>query len=362
MLCSSTHDTKRSEDVRARLNVLSELVDDWAQSVARWFELTRNHVSQVDAKPAPTSNDQYLLFQTLLGTWPDPAPASAQELAGYRDRIVAFMEKAVKEAKQNSNWVNPNVQYDEAVHSFVGNLLSDRPDNPFLESFAPFARRVARLGRFNSLAQVVLKLTAPGVPDIYQGNEIWDFSLVDPDNRRRVCFEIRARILDSLRPLLDQPSENLDRQVADLLAHAIDGRIKMYVTSRLLRHRQSNPELFKFGSYRALKPVGPKAEYLCAFQRQHQEHALIVATCIRPVSAAPDETTPPVGAAAWADTFLPLLQLPSDTSLTEILTGRESPNHDRAGRRDPSGPEPGFRNPPRRRDRSHPWPQRGRGQ
>ena len=323
MLCSSTHDTKRSEDVRARLNVVSELVDDWAQSVTQWFELTRNHLAQVDGKPAPTSNDRYLLFQTLLGTWPDPTPASAQELAGYRERILAFMEKAVKEAKQNSNWVNPNVQYDEAVRSFVAILLSDRPDNPFLGSFAPFAQRVARLGRFNSLAQVVLKLTAPGVPDIYQGNELWDFSLVDPDNRRQVCFENRARILDALRPLLDQPTENLDRQVADLLAHAIDGRIKMYVTSRLLRHRQSNPELFKFGSYRALKPDGPKAESLCAFQRQHDERALIVATCIRPASVAPDETALPVGAAAWEDTFLPLHNFPSDMSLTEILTGRE---------------------------------------
>ncbi len=325
MLCSSTHDTKRSEDVRARLHVVSELVDDWARSVAQWFELTTNHLAQVDGKPAPTSADRYLLFQTSLGTWPDPAPASAQELGGYRERIVAFMDKAVKEAKQNSNWVNPNVDYDEAVRSFVGTLLSDRPDNAFLKSFAPFAQRVARLGRFNSLAQVVLKLTAPGVPDIYQGNEVWDFSLVDPDNRRQVCFESRARMLDSLRPLLDQPTENLDRQVADLLAQAIDGRIKLYVTSRLLRHRQSNPELFKFGSYVPLKPVGSKAECLCAFQRQHDERALIVATCIRPASVAPGETAPPVGETAWKDTFLPLPNFPSGMTLTELLTGRELP-------------------------------------
>ena len=202
MLCSSTHDTKRSEDVRARINVSAELVDEWGR-IGRpaGSSSTRNYLSQVDGNPAPTSNDQYLLFQTLLGTWPDPAPASAQELADYRDRILAYMEKAIKEAKQNSNWVNPNVEYDEAVRSFVAAVLSDLRDNPFLESFAPFAQRVARLGRFNSLAQVVLKLTAPGVPDIYQGNELWDFSLVDPDNRRPVCFASRAKILDSLLPV-----------------------------------------------------------------------------------------------------------------------------------------------------------------
>ena len=157
MLCSSTHDTKRSEDVRARINVLAELVEEWNRNVTCWLSLTRSYVSQVEEMPAPTVNDQYLLYQTLLGTWPDPAPSTAQELAAYRDRIMRYMEKAIKEAKQHTSWVNPNEEYDAAVGRYVMGVLAELQDNPFLESFVPFARRVARLGRFNSLAQLVLE-------------------------------------------------------------------------------------------------------------------------------------------------------------------------------------------------------------
>src|SRR5262249_5459104 len=229
MLCSSTHDTKRSEDVRARINVLAELADDWDEHVGRWFDLARRSLTEVEGKPAPSRNDQYLLFQTLLGTWLDPMPNSLVSLHEYRDRILTYMEKAVKEAKQHTNWINPNEEYDQAVRSFVMSLLSEVRDNPFLDSFIPFARRVAFLGRFNSLAQVVLKLTAPGVPDIYQGSEIWDYSLVDPDNRRPVNFRRRSEMLASLLPMLEASQEPQDRSVADLLANAADGRIKMYV-------------------------------------------------------------------------------------------------------------------------------------
>ena len=129
---------------------------------------------------------------------------------------------------------------------------------------------MARLGRFNSLAQLVLKLTSPGIPDIYQGNELWDFSLVDPDNRRPVDYVSRAEILNTLLPMLEDRAEDLDRQVADLLTHAIDGRIKLYVTARLLRHRRSHPELFKLGGYHSLTPVGARAEAVCVFERRYE--------------------------------------------------------------------------------------------
>src|SRR5262249_42571206 len=142
MICSTTHDTKRSEDVRARINVLAELVEEWSFEVAHWLELTKDHVSLVDGTPAPTANDRYLLFQTLLGTYPDPPP-TADEFGAYRERIVHYMEKAIKEAKQHTSWVNPNKEYDGAVARFVEALLDNPEENPFLEAFRPLARRVA---------------------------------------------------------------------------------------------------------------------------------------------------------------------------------------------------------------------------
>jgi (1->4)-alpha-D-glucan 1-alpha-D-glucosylmutase len=271
---------------------------------------------------APTANDQYLFFQTLIGTWPDPAPSERLDLAVYRDRIMHYMEKAIKEAKEHTSWVNPNEEYDAAVALYVTGVLGELNGNPFLESFAPFAARVARLGRFNSLAQVVLKLTSPGIPDIYQGNEVWDLSLVDPDNRRPVDYAIRANMLTTMLPMLECPGTCLDREVADLLAHAIDGRIKMYVTARLLQYRRSHAELFNQGSYESRAPLGAKADSVCAFERRFERNALIVAVCIRPASVSEGGEIAPI-AQTWDNTVLPLPGLPPGTRLREVLTGRE---------------------------------------
>jgi (1->4)-alpha-D-glucan 1-alpha-D-glucosylmutase len=234
-----------------------------------------------------------------------------------------YMEKAIKEAKQHTSWVNPNEEYDAAVGRYVSGVLADLKDNPFLNSFMPFAQRVARLGRFNSLAQVVLKLTSPGIPDIYQGNELWDYSLVDPDNRRQVDYAVRVKMLSEMRPMLDGTDDGLDRQVANLFAHAADGRIKMYVTARLLHYRRSHAELFKQGSYGGLAPLGAKADAVCAFERRFEEQVLIVATCIRPASVSERGAIAPTGERAWANTVLPLPGLPESTRLKEVLTGRE---------------------------------------
>src|SRR5262249_30179049 len=146
MLCSSTHDTKRSEDVRARINVLAELAADWRRVVTGWLDKCLIHVSEVDGMPAPTPRDQDLLFQALVVARPDPAPVSAEELAAYRDRLSHYMEKAIKEAKQHTSWVNPNEEYDAAMSRYVAGVLAGSKDNPFLESINPFAQRVARLG------------------------------------------------------------------------------------------------------------------------------------------------------------------------------------------------------------------------
>ena len=210
---------------------------------------------------------------------------------------------------------------------YVTGVLADLKDNPFLESFMPFAQRVARLGRFNSLAQVVLKLTSPGIPDIYQGNELWDFSLVDPDNRRPVDYAIRVKIAE--RHAADARSRRRRTwtgRLRSLFAHAVDGRIKMYVTARLLHYRRSHAELFKQGSYHSLAPVGAKADAVCVFERRFEQRVLIVAACIRPASVSDGGKVAPIGTKAWANTVLTLPGLAVGTRLKEVLPAASSPS------------------------------------
>ncbi len=203
LLATSTHDTKRSEDVRARINVLSEIPEEWARVVAQWRQGHAPLLPRVDGQPAPSANDQYLFYQTLVGTWEEGMDQEALEV--YRQRLVAYMLKAVKEAKQYTSWINPNEEYDEAVRTFVAGVLVDEAEAPFRLSLESFVRQVAHFGRLNSLVQVLFKLTAPGVPDVYQGSELWDLSLVDPDNRRPVDFERRRKVLVYLQDRLSRP-------------------------------------------------------------------------------------------------------------------------------------------------------------
>src|SRR5205814_1179026 len=200
LLATSTHDTKRSEDVRARILAISELPDLWRRSLTRWRAINRRWKKQIEDAEAPDANEEYLLYQTLLGTWPidqsgaplaDPGP-------DYIERAQAYMNKALNEAKVNTSWIQPNDEWLAATREFVEKVLDAGPKNKFLPLFLPFAEQIARLGAINSLTQVLLKLTSPGVPDIYQGNEIWDFSLVDPDNRRPVDYAKRREMLNCL--------------------------------------------------------------------------------------------------------------------------------------------------------------------
>ncbi len=322
MLSSSTHDTKRSEDVRARINVLSELVAEWEKLVPRWLAETAEGLSQVDGQSAPTRNDQYLLFQTLVGTWPDPAPVTSQEISEYRDRIIQYMEKATKEAKKHTSWVNPNEEYDEAVRKFVTFVLDDLKETPFARSFLPFARKLAFFGRFNSLAQTCLKLTSPGVPDIYQGMEMWDFGLVDPDNRRPVDYPTRIQALETLRPLLAGKDADSVARAGELLTEAVDGRIKLYLTARLLQHRRQHPAIFQTGDYQAIPPTGAQADATCAFMRREGQHMLVTAACIQPVKVTRGRVVAPLGEVAWSDTFFPLPGACPQDRFLDILTRR----------------------------------------
>ncbi|MCA1659348.1 MAG: malto-oligosyltrehalose synthase, partial [Verrucomicrobiaceae bacterium] len=226
MLTTSTHDTKRSEDVRARMVAISEVPDLWRSAIQRWRVLNRKAKTKMEDAEAPDANEEYLLYQTLLGTWPvdregKPVAEANEE---YIARLQAYMAKALKEAKINTSWIQPNEQWDTATRDFVARLLEPGAKNRFVPVLLPLVEEIARLGAINSLSQVVLKLTSPGVPDIYQGNEIWDYSLVDPDNRRPVDYAKRREMLQSLGKTA--PDE--------LLTNWADGRIKLFVTQKLL--------------------------------------------------------------------------------------------------------------------------------
>lgn len=317
MLATSTHDTKRSEDVRARIAVLSELPREWRTALSRWSRLNRRFKTRVEGRVAPDRNEEYLLYQTLLGAWPC-AGQGAQLLAAQPDetfveRIVAYMQKAIKEAKVNTSWVNPNQAWDEAVSAFVRQILAVRPDNTFLQEFVPFAERIARYGVWNSLAQTTLKLTAPGVPDTYQGTESWDLSLVDPDNRRPVDYDRYARQLQELTMHDGDPAALL----RVLVAQPADGRIKLWITQRLLQLRRRLPRLFAEGSYQPLQASGVHSEQVVAFARRLEHHTLIVVVP-RLVTrlCAPDAA--PVGA-VWQETRL-VLPDANHARLSNVLT------------------------------------------
>ncbi len=313
MLASSTHDTKRSEDTRARIIALSELPDKWQASLLTWREMNAAHKTTIEGEPsqAPDPNEEYLLYQILLGTWPvgakgkDPQPTadapstksqfaalSEAEHTEYVTRIQEYMTKAIKEAKVNSSWVQPNEAWDKGVRDFIAALLTRQTDNPFLKAFEPLAERVAQLGALNSLIQTTLKLTVPGVPDIYQGTETWDFSLVDPDNRRPVDYAQREEALHSLDAATPQ----------DLLAHWPDGRVKLFVLSAILHYRRDHPELFREGGYRVLKVSGKYADNVVAFVREHDDHAVAV---IVPRLVSRLDNYPPVGP-CWDNTAITL--------------------------------------------------------
>ncbi|MBC8023258.1 MAG: malto-oligosyltrehalose synthase, partial [Burkholderiales bacterium] len=232
MLATSTHDNKRSEDVRARIDVITEMVPAWRLQLTKWNRMNEGKKSLVDESPAPSRNDEYLLYQTLLGSFPTGEPRG-KELAAYRDRILAYVQKAAREAKLHTSWALVNEPYEAATAAFAAALLDDSQPNAFLEDLRVAARTVTWIGFLNSLSMAAVKLTSPGVPDIYQGNETWDFSLVDPDNRRPVDYERRRRMLGELAKLGDKPGAAL----GEIFRGLDDGRAKLYVVWRLLQLR-----------------------------------------------------------------------------------------------------------------------------
>ncbi len=266
MLATATHDTKRGEDARARLAVLSEVPDEWRRQVSGWSRLLRARLGDVEGSAPPARDDEYMFYQMLVGSWPMElleAP-TAEGLEAYRGRIQAALEKALREGKQRSNWAAPNLEYEAAMLAFAAEAL--RPEGGFLTSFLPFVERIARLGVQNSLVQTALKLTAPGVPDIYQGCELWDLSLVDPDNRRAVDYREREAALAALAQRLEVEEERA-ALLESLLATWRDGRIKLGVTALLLAIRREYAELFAAGGYLAVETNGEDANWAFGFVR-----------------------------------------------------------------------------------------------
>ncbi|HET8576334.1 MAG TPA: malto-oligosyltrehalose synthase [Methylomirabilota bacterium] len=301
LLATSTHDTKRGEDVRARINVLSEIPGEWGAHVRRWRALARRWKREVDGQTAPDRNDEYLLYQTLVGAWPvEPAP----DLAAFTARIGAYMEKATKEAKRWTSWVNPNAAYDAAVREFVTGLLA--PGGRFLDEFLPFQQRVAFHAVVNSLAQTLLKIGAPGVPDFYQGSELWDLSLVDPDNRRPVDFAGRQALLTDLDARVQARGTDLAGLCAELLERWTDGRVKLYLIQRGLGLRRERPGLFERGAYVPLEAGGERAEHLVGFARVESGRAVIVAVPRLAARLTGFSGRFPLGSPTWGESWLAL--------------------------------------------------------
>jgi (1->4)-alpha-D-glucan 1-alpha-D-glucosylmutase len=300
MLATSTHDTKRSEDVRARIDVLSEIPEEWRGALVRWNRTNTARKSIVNGELAPDRNDEYLFYQVLLGAWPfDPSP---EEFAVFRERITNYMLKAIKEAEVHTSWVNPNAEYEEATRNFVTQVLTDDPGDLFRQDFDALQRRVAFFGQVNGLSQVLLKLTSPGVPDVYQGQELWDFSLVDPDNRRPVDYERRKHLLADLRHRIE--NGDLVGLCRELLSTSTDGRIKMFLTHMILAFRREHQALFDAGGYRPLRTIGRRRRHVCAFVRQREEETLIVVAPRLAVRLTGGSESWPVGGPAWRDTWL----------------------------------------------------------
>lgn len=305
MLASSTHDTKRSEDVRARINVLSELPREWRTHVFRWCRLNQRKKTEIDGELAPSRNDEYLLYQTLIGTWPT-TPMTGEAKAAYIDRIKQYMLKATHEAKVHTSWISPHTAYEEALNSFITEILNDSHGRSFIAAFDPFARRIAEFGLAVALGQTLFKLTCPGVPDVYQGTELCDLSLVDPDNRRPVDFQHRAELLKSLEEQLDSASTKREGLISDLIERRHDGTLKLFLIWRALTCRRQHPDVFSKGAYVPLAPTGTRQDNACAFAR-HLRGTTIIAVVSRFLTQLTNGNTPWIGESLqWENTALPL--------------------------------------------------------
>jgi (1->4)-alpha-D-glucan 1-alpha-D-glucosylmutase len=313
---TTTHDTKRSEDVRARLNVLSEIPAEWGKALRKWHLLNLAHKLQLPrGRQFPDKNEEYLLYQTLVGTW----PLRQADHAGYVQRIQGFMQKAIREAKVNSSWIRPNKQYEDSTMEFVRKILDPELGAGFLKDFEAFQQTILPAGLNNALCQALIKITAPGIPDFYQGSELWDFRLVDPDNRGTVDYQQRQNLLTSLQKLAAEkdPAD----LAAELKSSISDGRLKLFVIHKALALRNRYPMLFSDGSYLAVRSEGNRRRNAMAFLRMRGEEAVLTATGRFFMEFA----STPVGE-SWEDGHFDLPDFAHNWSWRDIYTNQRFEN------------------------------------
>ncbi|HEV8308501.1 MAG TPA: malto-oligosyltrehalose synthase [Methylomirabilota bacterium] len=330
MCATATHDTKRGEDLRARITVLSEIPREWQARLTRWRRLNRRRRQPVGERLAPSRNEEYLFYQTLVGAWPlTQLDAAAHQVVV--DRLTSYLLKAVREAKINTSWINPDEPYERAIQRYVASVLDRVESAAFLADLEGFLAEIADAGLFAALSQAVLKLTCPGVPDLYQGTELWDFSLVDPDNRRPVDYAHRSALLADLEARCARPEADLRGLAAELVATRADGRLKLYLIWRALAARRRHPALQPGGGYRALSASGSRADHVCALARVAQDdHVVVIAPRWFTRLQGPDGL--PFGAEVWEDTEVLLESIPAAPTYRNLFTGESVPGRTAHGR------------------------------
>jgi (1->4)-alpha-D-glucan 1-alpha-D-glucosylmutase len=332
MITTSTHDTKRSEDARARLNVLSEIPEEWRQGLIRWSRMNKKNKAMIDGQLVPDRHEEYLLYQTLVGVWPLSVTKEKEDEI-FRGRVKDYMLKAAREAKVNTSWISPNILYEEKLVKFVDAILSPSPRNPFLNDFKIFQEKISYLGMFNSLSQALLKMACPGIPDFYQGTEIWDFSLVDPDNRRPVDYEIRRPMLEKLMGTMKMDQSDCIGFVRMLIDNWRDGLVKLYLTFKALNYRKENRHLFLEGSYLPVIGEGALKEHVCAFARKKEEQAILIVVprfLSRLVQSTEDR---PLGEQVWGESRIVISgEIPGDR-FQNIFTGEVVQGVDQNGQK-----------------------------
>ena len=295
---TSTHDTKRGEDIRARINVLSEIPKEWEANIKIWNKLNEKKKKVINGNSVPDKNDECFLYQTLIGAF----PFYEEEYDNFVIRIKDYMIKAVREAKVHTTWLKPDTNYEEVFISFIDEILKPSEKNKFLKELLPFWKKVAFYGIFNSLSQLLIKITSPGVPDFYQGTELWDLNLVDPDNRCPVDFEKRKRLL---RDIKKKENEDILNLINELISTKEDGRLELFLIYKALIARSERKELFEKGDYIAIEVNGKYKEHVVAFGR-NLENAWAITIAPRLLTSLIKEGEYPLGQQVWSDTYIVL--------------------------------------------------------
>ncbi len=315
---TSTHDTKRGEDVRARINVLSEIPDEWNLRVRKWYNMNLKHKKEDNGRFFPDKNDEYFLYQTLMGTLPFDGKPDDE----FIKRIKDYAIKVVREAKIYTAWIKPDEMYENAFLSFIDNILTDSGSNPFLDDILELHKYTSFYGIFNSLSQTIIKMTAPGIPDFYQGTELWDFSLVDPDNRRPVDYSLREELLGKIIEKESEGTENLSEY---LFSDIHSGALKLFTINKILKAIMENPELFEAGKYLKIKSSGIYKNHIISFARLFGDEALIIAVP-RFLTGVTEPGRLPLGQEIWKNTRI---KIPfAVDNVKNLISGESIPGDD----------------------------------